>query len=113
MLLLNRNFLFLGLGISLFGLFAPISQAARTVAASERGLYYGMPYQCYGNYNCTDWTGIGAYLGQFSYQYYFDRMDPSTLKLGHGRLPDTFAAFNDTSEASFLRPTRPVYDPMR
>ena len=100
MLLLNQNSLFLGLGIALFGLFAPVSEAARTVAASERGLYYGLPYQCYGNFNCTDWTGIGAYLGQFNYQYYFDRMDPSTLKLGHGRLQH-FAAFDDTSEALF------------
>jgi hypothetical protein len=99
-LLLNRNLLGAGLWLALCISSAPVSNAARTVTSNERGLYYAIPHQCNGDYNCTNWAGIGAYLGQFNYQYYFDRMDPSALKLVHGRFQH-FAAFDDTTEALF------------
>ena len=81
--------------------FAPvISEAARTVSPNERGLYYALPDQCAGNYNCTDWSGIGAYLGQFSYQPYWDALSADALKLMHGRFQH-FADFDDWTEALF------------
>ena len=77
-----------------------MAEAARTVTPNERGLFYGLPDQCPGNFNCTDWSGIGAYVGQFSYQNMFNNMDSSILKLGHGRLQH-FADFDDWTEALF------------
>ena len=74
--------------------------AARTTNPNERGLFYGLPTQCPLNFACTDWSGIGAYVGQFSSQALFNNMDSAILKMGHGRMQH-FADFDDWTEALF------------
>jgi hypothetical protein len=75
-------------------------EPARTVTPDERALLYALPAQCTGNYNCMDWTGVGAYLGQFIYQQYFDAIGPGTLKLLHARF-HVFSVFDNYTEALF------------
>jgi hypothetical protein len=68
-----------------------------------------LPEQCTGNYNCTDWSGIGAFIGQFSYQHMYNAMGPGTLKLPHGRFQH-FAPYDEWTEALFPYDSLLQYD---
>jgi len=97
---MNLRFSIVTAGVALWVSVGGVSEAARTVSPNERGLYYALPSQCGTNYNCTDWSGIGAYVGQFSSQTMWNSMDTASLKLGHGRFQH-FASFDDWTEALF------------
>src|SRR3982750_962166 len=97
---MNLRFSIVTAGVALWVSVGGVSEAARTVSPNERGLYYALPSQCGTNYNCTDWSGIGAYVGQFSSQTMWNSMDTASLKPGHGRFQH-FASFDDWTEALF------------
>jgi len=95
----GRAFLFAA-GLMFSSLSPRVTQAERVLSGNERGLYYALPVQCKGSFECSDWSGIGAYVGQFTYQNFYNSMDPDSLKLPHGRFQH-FAPFDDWTEALF------------